>query len=310
MGLVNGTSIKEFTLLGFSDNRHLQFLISLIVLLMFLIAMLGNLIFLTLICTNSHLQKPMYFFLSNLSFLDICITSVSLSTMLDHLITGNTLISFSTCIAQLYFFISFTSTEFFLLTAMAYDRYLAICHPLHYMLAMNKRVCALLAAVSWTLGFLDMIPQAVLTSHFSFCESNEINHFFCDLTALMKLSCSDTSSIEMVIFTEGVFVGLIPFLSTLTSYIYIISTILKIHSTEGRLKVFSTCSSHLMVVLLFYGTTICIYVRPTSMYSLDENKMFSLLYTALIPMLNPIIYSLRNQEVKGALKKVKCRKYV
>ncbi|XP_029435960.1 olfactory receptor 1F1-like [Rhinatrema bivittatum] len=191
---------------------------------------------------------------------------------------------------------------------MAYDRYVAICIPLHYALIMNKKVCGLLAAVSWTFGFLDVIAQAVLISQFSFCESNEINHFFCDFTALMKLSCSDPHTIEIVIFADGVVVGFIPFLLTLTSYIYIISTILKIQSTEGRCKAFSTCSSHLTVVILFYVTIISVYVRPSSMYSPGQDKLFALLYTALIPMLNPIIYSLRNQDVKTALRKIIFRK--
>ncbi|XP_029435699.1 olfactory receptor 5V1-like [Rhinatrema bivittatum] len=301
MGQENKT---EFILLGFSNYPHLHFYISLAVFLIFLISVLGNCLFLTLMCTDFHLQKPMYFFLSNLSFLDICNTLVTLSSMLDNFLTGNSSISFSACMTQLYFFMGFTSAEFFLLSAMAYDRYVAICNPLRYPLVMNKVACALWAAVSWTLGFLDMVPVSVLASHFSFCDASVINHFFCDLTALLKLSCSDNHSIQTVLFVDGSTVGLIPFLSNLTSYICIISTILKIRSSEGRRKAFSTCSSHLTVVLLFYGTTICVYMRPTSMYSPDHDKVFALLYTAVIPMLNPIIYSLRNQEVKNALKKM------
>ncbi|XP_029435934.1 olfactory receptor 2AP1-like [Rhinatrema bivittatum] len=308
MGKGNQTLVTEFILLGFSDLPHLQFLLSLTVFLFFLISVLGNVIFLMLVCVDSHLQKPMYFFLSNLSFLDICNTSITLSTVLDSLFTGNNCVAFPFCITQTYCFLSLVSTEFFLLTAMAYDRYVAICAPLHYAFIMNKRICILLAIISWILGFLDIIPQTVLISQFFFCETNEINHFFCDYTALMKLSCSDPQTIEIVIFTEGVVVGLIPFVLTLTSYIYIISTILKIQSVEGRHKAFSTCSSHLTVVILFYGTILCVYVRPSSMYSPGQDKLFSLLYTALIPMLNPIIYSLRNQDVKNALRKIMFRK--
>ncbi|XP_029452795.1 olfactory receptor 5V1-like [Rhinatrema bivittatum] len=243
----------------------------------------------------------MYFFLTNLSFLDICNTFITLSTLLDSLLTGETRISFSVCVAQLYFFVSFIGTEFLLLTAMAYDRYVAICDPLRYVLIMNWRTCALLALASWVLGFLDVVPLAVFIFQFSFCEGKEINHFFCELTALMKLSCGDMHSIEIVIFSEGVFMAVIPSLLTLTSYVYIISRILKIRSAQGRRKTFSTCSSHLTIVILFYGSLFCIYMRPASMYSPDKDKLFSLLYTALIPMLNPIIYSLRNQEVKKAL---------
>ncbi|XP_030050887.1 olfactory receptor 1019-like [Microcaecilia unicolor] len=259
--------------------------------------------FLLLVCADSHLQKPMYFFLSNLSFLDICNTSVTLSTLLHSLLTGETLISFSLCISQLYFFMSLTGTEFFLLTAMAYDRYVAICNPLRYVLIMNRRACVHLSFASWTVGFLETIPHAIFASQFSFCKNNEINHFFCDYEALIKLSCSDMYSIEILLFPEGVFLGVTPVVLTLTSYIYIICSILKIRSARGRRKAFSTCTSHLTVIILFYGTIMCVYMRPTSMYSPDQDKLFSLLYTALIPMLNPIIYSLRNVEVKTALAK-------
>ncbi|XP_030050891.1 olfactory receptor 5V1-like [Microcaecilia unicolor] len=300
----NRTSIAEFILLGFSDHPHLQLLISVTVFLIFLISVLGNFMFLILVCTDPHLQKPMYFFLGNLSFLDICNTSVTLSTLLESLLTGNMFISFSVCMAQLYFFISLTATEVLLLTAMAYDRYVAICNPLRYVLVMNWRVCVLLASFSWIIGFVETIPHAIMTSQFSFCRSNEVNHFFCDLTVLMKLSCSDVLNLEIVVFFEGVFVVAIPFGLTLTSYSYIISNILNIHSANGRRKAFSTCSSHLTIVILFYGTLICMYVRPPSMYSPKQDKLISLLYTALIPMLNPIIYSLRNKEVTKALNKL------
>nr|XP_033793476.1 olfactory receptor 5F1-like [Geotrypetes seraphini] len=300
----NGSTVTEFILLGFSDYPHLQLFISITVFLIFLISVLGNLMFLMLMCTDTHLQKPMYFFLSNLSFLDICNSSVTLSTLLKGLLTGNMLISFSVCIVQLYFFMSLTATEILLLAAMAYDRYVAICNPLHYVLIMNRRVCVLLASVSWILGFVEAMPQTIMTSLFSFCRSNEINHFFCDLTVLMKLSCSYLLNFEILVLIEGMFVVVAPFGLTLTSYIYIISSILKMHSAKGRNKAFSTCSSHLTIVMLFYGTLICIYLRPPSMYSPKQDKLFSLLYTALIPMLNPIIYSLRNKEVNKALSKL------
>ncbi|XP_029435541.1 olfactory receptor 5V1-like [Rhinatrema bivittatum] len=246
----------------------------------------------------------MYFFLGNLSFLDLCITSVTLSALRDNLFTGNTLISFSVCIVHVYFLLSFLGTEFFLLTAMGFDRYVAICDPLRYDLIMNRAVCVLLASASWTSAFVFTVPQTVLTSQFSFCGHKEIDHYFCDLTALMKLSCSSRHNIEIVIFTEGVFLAVIPFVLTLVSYVCIISSILKIRSVKGRRKAFSTCSSHLTVLILFYGTLICVYLRPASTYSPGQGKLFSLLYTAVIPMLNPIIYSLRNQEVKNALKKI------
>nr|XP_033793474.1 olfactory receptor 1019-like [Geotrypetes seraphini] len=300
----NKTSVAEFILLGFSDHPRLQFLISGTIFLIFLISVLGNFMFLMLVCSDPHLQKPMYFFLSNLSFLDIGNSSVTLSTLLHSLMAGETLISFSQCIAQFYFFVSFTATEFFLLSAMAYDRYVAICDPLRYTLIMSRKTCVLLASISWIFAFLSMVLLAFLISQVSFCKGNVINHFFCDLTALMKLSCGDIFYIETVIFTEGVTLTIIPSILTLISYIFIISSILKIHSAQGRLKAFSTCSSHLTVIFLFYGTLFCTYLRPSSTYSPGQDKLFSLLYTALIPMLNPIIYSLRNQEVKKALTKV------
>ncbi|XP_029435804.1 olfactory receptor 1019-like [Rhinatrema bivittatum] len=308
MGEENKTLNTGFILLGFSRHSHQQLLISVMVLPVFLISVLGNLGFLTLTCSDHHLHKPMYFFLSNLSFLDICNTSVTLSTLLETLLKEKTYISFSLCMTQLYCFISFISIEFFLLTAMAYDRYVAICNPLRYPLIMNKSVCILLMAASWITGFLEQIPVEVFISQFSYCGIKKINHFFCDLNAIIKLSCSDTHILETLIITEGAFVTFFPFILTLSSYIFIIKAILKIRSSKGRHKAFSTCSSHLTVVFLFYGTLISIYMRPSSMYSPDLDKMFSLLYTALTPMLNPIIYSLRNQEVKTALRKVRDRK--
>ncbi|XP_030050874.1 olfactory receptor 5V1-like [Microcaecilia unicolor] len=300
MGKENKTSVTEFILVGFSDHPDLQLLISVTVVLIFLMSVLGNLMFLMLVSADPHLQKPMYFFLSNLSSLDICNTTISLSTLLHSLLTGNTLISFNLCIVQSYFFLCGIGTEVFLLTAMAYDRYVAICDPLCYVLIMNKRACALLATTSWILGFLVTIPHIVFMSQFSFCESNVINHFFCDIAALMILTCSDLLKIELMIFIEGMLVFITSFGFTLASYISIISTILKIHSAKGRYKAFSTCSSHLTIVTLFYGSLLCVYMRPISTYSSDQGKLFSLMYTTLIPMLNPIIYSLRNEEVKKA----------
>ncbi|XP_029435721.1 olfactory receptor 13F1-like [Rhinatrema bivittatum] len=307
MGEENKTLIKGFILLGFSRHSHQQLLISVMVLPAFLISVLGNLGFLTLMCSDHHLHKPMYFFLSNLSFLDICNTSVTLSTLIETLLKEKTCISFSLCMTQLYFFLSFIGIEFFLLTAMAYDRYVAICNPLRYPLIMNKNVCISLMAASWITGFLEEIPIVVFVSQFSYCGIKNINHFFCDLNAIIKLSCSDTHILETLILTESAFLAFFPFILTLSSYIFIIKAILKIRSSEGRHKAFSTCSAHLAVIILFYGTLMSTYMRPSSMYSPDLDKLFSLLYTALTPMLNPIIYSLRNQEVKIALRKFRDR---
>ncbi|XP_030042680.1 olfactory receptor 5AP2-like [Microcaecilia unicolor] len=312
MGERNQTSVTEFILLGFSDHPLLQGLICWMVLLVYLVSVLGNFVFLMLMCADPHLHKPMYFFLSNLSILDICCPSVTLPKLLDTFLAQSKSISFHACMTQLFFFQSFTGTELFLLSAMAYDRYVAICNPLRYSLIMKKSICILLAGGSWVIGCLEILPIAHMISKLFYCGSNEINHFFCDPSVLMKLSCSDPYKVEILILVEGTTVAFIPFLLTLMSYIFIINSILKIQCTEGRHKVFSTCSSHLTSVVLFYGTILCLYMRPTSMYSPAQDKLFSLLYTALIPMLNPIIYSLRNREIKNTLSKIqsKTRKLV
>ncbi|XP_029437232.1 olfactory receptor 1F1-like [Rhinatrema bivittatum] len=304
MRVRNQTSVTEFILLGFSDHPLLQGLICGTVLLIYLSSVLGNFVFLILMYIDPRLHKPMYFFLSHLSFLDICSPSITLPKMLANFFIHSKSITYHTCMTQVYFFVGFTSTESNLLAIMAYDRYVAICDPLHYTLTMKKTICSLLATTSWTLGFLAILPYPWMLSQISFCMANEINHFFCDLTALIKLSCSDTHNLEIVILFEGSTLGFIPFLLTLISYIFIISSILRIRCTEGRRKAFSTCASHLTSVILFYWTLFCVYLRPSSMYSPAQDKLFSLLYTALIPMLNPIIYSLRNKDVRNSIKKI------
>ncbi|XP_030042678.1 olfactory receptor 1044-like [Microcaecilia unicolor] len=307
MGERNQTSVTEFILLGFSDHPQLQGLICGTVLLIYLISVLGNFVFLVLMCANPQLHKPMYFFLSNLSIMDICSTSLTLLKMLDSYLTQNYSISFHACITQVYFFMYFSAIEYLLLTEMAYDRYVAICNPLRYSLIMNKSICLLLASSSWVTAFLASFPVANMLSQLSYCKSNVINHFFCDPSVLMKLSCSDTHRVAMWIFVDGIVVGFIPFLLILTSYIFIISSILRIRCTEGRHKAFSTCASHLTSVILYCVSILCMYMKPTSMYSSARDKMVSLLYTAMVPTLNPIIYSLRNREIKNTFKKIKCK---
>ncbi|XP_018080196.1 olfactory receptor 1019 [Xenopus laevis] len=206
------------------------------------------------------------------------------------------------CMVQLYFFSSFTTMEYLLLTTMAYDRYMAICKPLFYAQVMNQRACILLAATAWIAGFLAAAPISILSSAFTYCESNIINHFFCDITPLLKLSCDDTSTVEFVMFAQGVSFLFSCFVLTLMSYIFIISAVLKITSTDGKYKTFSTCGSHLTSVTLFYVLLVCVYMKPSSSYSLDEGKVLSVLYVNVIPMLNPMIYSLRNKDMKKALK--------
>ncbi|XP_029437213.1 olfactory receptor 5V1-like [Rhinatrema bivittatum] len=302
------THVTEFIILGFPEFPNLQIPLFLLFLLIYLIILMGNLTIIALTCLDPHLHTPMYFFLCNLSFLDISSTSVTLPKLLDIILRKGKSISVQGCLTQMYFFLCFAYVEFVIISVMAFDRYIAICHPLRYGVIMNQKLCILMAAVSWILGFLEPATHTYLVSHFSYCGSNEINHFFCDLSALLKLSCTSTSTIDSITYIMGVFVALPCFTATLTSYVYIISTILRIRSTEGRRKAFSTCSSHLTVVILFYGTLICLYMRPTSMQSLDQNKLIALLYNVLLPLFNPIIYSLKNREVKAALRKVFYRK--
>ncbi|XP_078510184.1 olfactory receptor 5G9-like [Lissotriton helveticus] len=286
---------------GEEDFLHLQKPLFVTFLIIYLIILIGNLIILATICYNSRLHTPMYFFLANLSFLDITYTSTTFPKMLVNFFLLKTPVSLTACLVQLYFFMCFACVEFTLLTAMAYDRYVAICIPLRYMVIMNKVTCLQLSAGAWIVGFLDPIAHTVLFSQLSFCGPNEINHFFCDITSILRLSCSSTHIIETLTYVIASVVLLNMFVLTLTSYIYIISAILKIRSSDGRRKTFSTCTSHLTVVLLLYGAISIMYVRPRSTYSQNYNKIYSLLYIALVPLCNPFIYSLKNKELKNFL---------
>ncbi|XP_030043914.1 olfactory receptor 1440-like [Microcaecilia unicolor] len=245
----------------------------------------------------------MYFFISNLAFLDICYTSVTLPEAMVQLCTKQQYLSLSKCLTQWYFFSSLACIEFLLLTVMAYDRYVAVCNPLQYVLIMNKKVCSLLATAAWLVGFLDPLLFTVMIAQLSFCGSVEINHFFCELQSILKLSCSDIHLIQYLLYIYGVLLGLSSFLLILASYVFIVAAILKIQSTEGRHKAFSTCSSHLTLIILFFVTIMFVNMRPTSASSQDYDKFTSLLYVVLIPLVNPIVYSLKNKELKRALRK-------
>nr|DBA20389.1 TPA: hypothetical protein GDO54_017176 [Pyxicephalus adspersus] len=252
---------------------------------------------------NPHLHTPMYIFLCNLAVLDVSCSTVTQCKLFAMFITGNRKFSFYSCMIQIYLFLSFACNELYILTAMSYDRYMAICQPLHYVTVMNSKTCSCLFLVCWLIGFVTILPHLVLLLHISCYKSNIINHFFCDLKPVIELSCSDTFGLEVLILTEGlILLGLTPFVSTFISYVFIIISIMNIPTKIGRHKAFYTCSSHLMVVTLLYGTLFCQYLRPASNDTLNSNKLFSLFNTAVVPALNPIIYSLKNEDVKSAIK--------
>ncbi|XP_030043126.1 olfactory receptor 5V1-like [Microcaecilia unicolor] len=308
MEIKNQSSLTNFFLLGFGSQPEVHIIFFVIFLSIYLLTCFGNFSIITAVKSDARLHTPMYFFLCNLSFLDICYTSVTMPKMLANMLSDSTSISFSGCITQIFFFIGLAGTEIFLLSVMAYDRYVAICNPLLYHNIMNKRICIQLASGPWVGGFLNSLVHSLLLSQLSYCKSHKVNQYFCDIPPLLALACGDTHVNEIVLLTMGGILGMGAFLLTLISYVHIISTILKIRSAEGKRKAFSTCTSHLLVVSLFYGTAIFTYVRPTSSYSLDKDRLVSMLYGVVTPMLNPVIYSLRNKDVKGALIRVIRRK--
>ncbi|XP_054849707.1 olfactory receptor 5B21-like [Eublepharis macularius] len=300
----NLTAIIEFILLGFGDLPQLQIFFFLVFLVIYLVTVTGNLLIMLLVGADQHLHTPMYFFLGNLSFLETCYTTTILPRMVASFLTMDKAISVSGCITQFFFFGSLGTTETCLLAAMSYDRYLAICKPLHYATIMNMKFCFQLVTGAWISAFLATWVLAFQMSKLYFCGPNEIDHFFCDFTPISRLSCSDTTPMEMAAFVFAFMFTATPFLLTVISYICIITTILKIPSTVGRQKAFSTCSSHLLVVCIFYGTIIIVYMLPDTPALRDLNKVFSVFYTVVTPLVNPLIYSLRNKEVLKALRKI------
>ncbi|XP_069506045.1 olfactory receptor 5V1-like [Ambystoma mexicanum] len=301
MGGENLSSAEGFLIVGFSDLPQLQVPLFAALLLVYLMTLAGNLLIILTIYCNSHLHTPMYFFLSNVSFIDICHTSNIFPQMLAHFFQDGTHMSMTECLLQVYLFIGMLCTEILVLTVMAYDRYVAICNPFQYMTIMTKDVCMQLAVGSWAVALLIPVPYIILLSGLTFCGTRTINHYFCDFTALMKISCSSTLPIEVLIYVSGSMVTVMSFILIITSYINIISSILKIKSKGGQHKAFLTCTSHITVVLLFYGSSSSAYLRPTSAYSMKENKIVSFAYIAVTPLCNPIIYSLKNAEVKKGL---------
>nr|XP_056719005.1 olfactory receptor 5V1-like [Euleptes europaea] len=296
----NSTTVTEFMLIGLSDLPAVRFTLFAVFLLVYMITLVGNGTILLAIGADSRLHNPMYFFLTSLSLLDIFCPTATVPKMLESLLSENNVISFVGCILQLYFLLALAGTEGILLAVMAYDRYVAICNPLRYEVIMSKKLCLQMAAGTWITGFLHSLLHTVLTFILPYCKSNRVNQYYCDIPPVLALSCASTYLTEMVVFIVGGFFGVGSFLVMLVSYVYIISTILRIRSAEGKRKAFSTCASHLTVVCLFYGTTIF----TSSSHHPDQDRVVSMLYGVITPMLNPLIYSLRNKEVNGALKRV------
>uniref|UniRef100_A0A673TD36 Olfactory receptor n=1 Tax=Suricata suricatta TaxID=37032 RepID=A0A673TD36_SURSU len=295
----NHTVITEFVLLGISDDPKLQAIIFIFLFMAYVLSVTGNLTIIILTLTDFHLKTPMYYFLRNFSFLEITFTSVSVPRFLGTIITKVKTISYNNCLAQLFFFI-FMVTEFYLLAAMSYDRYIAICKPLHYMTIMNPRVCILLVFSSWLISFLIIFPAIMLLLCLNYCRSNIIDHFTCDYFPLLQLSCSDTKFLEILGFSCAVFTLMFTLALVFLSYIYIIRTILRIPSTSQRTKAFSTCSSHMIVISISYGSCIFMYIKPSAKDRASLTKGVAVLNTSVAPMLNPFIYSLRNQQVRRA----------
>ncbi|XP_074985080.1 olfactory receptor 5W2-like [Caretta caretta] len=299
----NHTEVTEFILSGLTERPELQVPLFGLFLLIYGITLVGNVGMILLITTDPRLHTPMYFFLSNLSFCDLCLSSTISPQMLLNFLPERKNISFTACAVQMSLSIAFGDSQGFLLAVMAYDRYVAISNPLLYTVTMSRQLCKQLVAGVYALGLLDSMIFMCFTFRLSFCSSNIINHFFCDIPPLLALSCSQTRISENVMFTFACCIIMSSFIPVLLSYVYIISTILEIRSAEGRHKAFSTCTFHLTIVVLLFGTLLFMYLRPPSSYSTDKGKVASLFYTVVIPMLNPLIYSLRNTEVKDALRK-------
>uniref|UniRef100_A0A8C9JVM8 Olfactory receptor n=1 Tax=Panthera tigris altaica TaxID=74533 RepID=A0A8C9JVM8_PANTA len=300
----NQTWVREFILLGLSSDLYVQVFLFVLFLVMYLVTVLGNFLIVALICLDSRLHTPMYFFLTNLSLVDVSYATSIIPQMLVHLLAEHKAIPFVSCAAQLFFSLGWGGIEFVLLAVMAYDRYVAVCDPLRYSVIMHGGLCSRLAITSWVSGSLNSLIHTAITFQLPMCTNNYIDHISCEILAVVRLACVDTSSNEIIIMVSSIVLLMTPFCLVLLSYIQIISTILKIQSREGRKKAFHTCASHLAVVVLCYGMAIFTYIQPRSSPSILQAKLISLFYAVLTPMLNPMIYSVRNKEVKGAWQKL------
>ncbi|XP_043762884.1 olfactory receptor 2B2-like [Cervus elaphus] len=310
MNRINESVPKEFILLGFSDRPWLELPLFVVFLISYILTILGNLAIIIVSRLDSKLHTPMYFFLTNLSLLDLCYTTSTVPQMLVNICSLRKVISYGGCVAQLFIFLALGSTECLLLAVMSFDRFVAICRPLHYSIIMHHKLCLQLAAASWVSGFSNSVLQSTLTLQMPLCGHKEVDHFFCEVPALLRLSCVDTTANEAELFFISVLFLLIPVTLILISYTFIVQAVLRIQSVEGRQKAFGTCGSHLIVVSLFYGTAIYMYLQPPSPASKDRGKMVSLFYGIITPMLNPLIYTLRNKDVKGAFKRLIARVFL
>ncbi|XP_034981118.1 olfactory receptor 9G19-like [Zootoca vivipara] len=304
----NHTTVTEFILLGFTTNPKLQLILFVVFLIIYIASLAGNIALIVLICSSSHLQTPMYFFIGNLSFLDLWYSSVYTPKILVNCISEDKSISFGGCASQFFFSAGLAYSECYLLAAMAYDRYVAIAKPLSYATAMSTKLCTALVALSYLGGFINATVLTSETFTLSFCDGNVIDDFFCDVPPLVKLSCNVSENYQTMLYILLTFNIIAPSAFILASYAFILVAILRIHSTDGRRKAFSTCASHMTAVTLYYGSILFIYSRPSSSYALERDKWASTFYTVVFPMLNPLIYSLRNKDVKKAVQKLMTRR--
>lgn len=303
MQWTNDSRLLGFILVGFSDQPQLELILFGVILFLYFMTLLGNSTIILVSLLDSKLHNPMYFFLSHLSFLDLCFTSSIVPQLLVNLGSSDKSITYGGCVVQLYVSLALGSTECVLLAVMSYDRYVAVCRPLHYSFVMHPRVCSILASMAWLSGVTTTLVQSTLTLQLPFCGNRKVDHFFCEVPVLIKLACVDTTFNQAELFVASVLFLVVPLSLIMMSYENIAQAVLKIKSALGRRKAFRTCSSHVMVVIIFYGTIIFMYLQPAKSRSKDQGKFVSLFYTVVTPMLNPLIYTLRNKEVKTALKK-------
>ncbi|KAG9463919.1 hypothetical protein GDO78_020798 [Eleutherodactylus coqui] len=304
MHLKNETMLREFILLGLSSEPKTRIALFILFTLVYTVILIGNFLIIVLVLTDARLRTPMYFFLSNLSFLDLCYSTSTIPRMLKDFLSVNKVISYSECAAQMYISLSLGESECVLLVVMAYDRYVAICYPLHYTTIMSKKVCIRLAVGIWMCGFFLSAPVVALTFNIDTCGHNVINHFACELTEVLSLGCGNITLVELIIFIVSIILLLTPVIFIVISYVNIIQNILKIASSSERRKAFSTCGSHMMVVVIFYGSAMASYMKPRSSSVPGTDKVIAVFYVIVTPMLNPMIYTLRNNDVKAAFVKL------